>query len=101
MSVDNYINELKNQRDLLADILTEKGVESSRSEKFNTLIPKVRDISGGGKNDEVTGNIEKYVSSISENAQIVNIPQDSQSTDSGTISRVYYGEVENVIFEEE
>ena len=101
MSVDNYINELKNQRDLLADILTEKGVESSRSEKFNTLIPKVRDISGGGKNDEVTGNIEKYVSSICENAQIVNIPQDSQSTDSGTISRVYYGEVENVIFEEE
>ena len=48
MSVDNYINELKNQRDLLADILTEKGVESSRSEKFNTLIPKVNYIGGGG-----------------------------------------------------
>lgn len=46
MAVMDYINELKNQRNLLADILSEKGVEASRSEKFNTLIPKVRDISG-------------------------------------------------------
>lgn len=50
MPVMDYVNELKNQRDKLADILTEKGVESSRSEKFNTLIPKVNDISGSGKN---------------------------------------------------
>ena len=47
MAVMDYINELKNQRDLLANILTEKGVESSRSEKFNTLIPKVNYIGGG------------------------------------------------------
>lgn len=46
MAVMDYINELKNQRNLLADILSEKGVTASRSEKFNTLIPKVRDISG-------------------------------------------------------
>ena len=46
MPVMDYINELKTQRDLLADILTEKGVEASRSEKFNTLIPKVNYIGG-------------------------------------------------------
>lgn len=46
-----YINELKRLRDLLADILTEKGVTASRSEKFNTLIPKVRDVSGGNEFD--------------------------------------------------
>lgn len=100
-TIIDYINELKNQRDILADILSEKGVTASRSEKFNTLIPKVRDVSGGGKNDEVIGTVEKYVSSISENAQIVQIPQDSQHTESGTVSRMYYGVVENVTFEEE
>lgn len=49
MPIMDYINELKNQRDLLADILTEKGVEASRDETFNTLIPKVNDISGGSE----------------------------------------------------
>lgn len=48
MPVMDYVNELKNQRDKLADILTEKGVEASHEEKFNTLIPKVREVSGGG-----------------------------------------------------
>lgn len=52
MAVMDYVNELKNQRDLLADILMEKGVEASRSEKFNTLIPKVRDVSGGNEFDK-------------------------------------------------
>ena len=47
-TIIDYVNELEYQRDLLADILTEKGIEASKSEKFNTLIPKVRDISGGG-----------------------------------------------------
>lgn len=46
MSVEKLITELKNQRDNLADILTEKGVEATHEEKFNTLIPKVRDVSG-------------------------------------------------------
>lgn len=47
MIVNEYIEELKTQRNKLADILTEKGVEASRSEKFNTLIPKVNYIGGG------------------------------------------------------
>ena len=63
MSVDNYINELKNQRDLLADILTEKGVESSRSEKFNTLIPKVESVGGGGA--IITGTTNIYSNNVS------------------------------------
>lgn len=46
MSVEKLITELKNQRDILADILTEKGVDATHDEKFNTLIPKVRDVSG-------------------------------------------------------
>lgn len=41
-----YINELKHQRDLLADILNKVGVEASKEEKFNTLIPKVLSIYG-------------------------------------------------------
>lgn len=41
-----YINELKHQRDLLADILNKVGVEASKDEKFNTLIPKVLSIYG-------------------------------------------------------
>ena len=61
MSADNYINELKNQRDLLADILTEKGVEASRSEKFNMLIPKVRDVSGS---ISITGTADIFLNNI-------------------------------------
>ena len=64
MSVDNYINELKNQRNLLADILTEKGVESSRSEKFNTLIPKVNYIGGGGCGVDTLGIMSGEVNAI-------------------------------------
>lgn len=47
-TIVDYINALKTQRNLLADILTEKGIEASRDEKFNTLIPKVNYIGGGG-----------------------------------------------------
>lgn len=43
-----YINELRVQRNLLVNALKEKGVEASGTEKFNTLIPKIADISGGG-----------------------------------------------------
>ena len=96
MSVDNYINELKNQRDLLADILTEKGVESSRSEKFNTLIPKVRDV-GGNRN--ITGNISDF----SHYSHIVNatIMAKLQPALKGNIESFSLGELENVTFEEE
>lgn len=51
MPIMEYVNELKNQRDLLADILLEKGVQASKEEVFNTLIPKIRDISGGGEGE--------------------------------------------------
>ena len=46
MAVMDYVNELKRQRDILADILAEKGLQATRDETFNTLIPKVRDIGG-------------------------------------------------------
>lgn len=46
MPVMDYVNELKRQRDILADILAEKGLQAARDETFNTLIPKVKDIGG-------------------------------------------------------
>ena len=49
-----YIEELDKWRDRLADILTEKGIPSDECEKFNTLVPKVEQISGGsGSQDKV------------------------------------------------
>ena len=47
-NVSNYLSALQNQRADLADNITEKGVEASESEKLDTLVPKVLDISGGG-----------------------------------------------------
>lgn len=41
-----YINELKRLRDLLADILNEKAITASKTETYNTLIPKVKSIRG-------------------------------------------------------
>ena len=69
-TIIDYVNELEYQRDLLADILSEKGIEASRSEKFNTLIPKVRDVSGGGCERVVVSNeyIEKFCLGEFENA---------------------------------
>lgn len=64
MSVDNYINELKNQRDLLAEILSSKGVTALKSEKFNTLIPKVSDISAGGCGVDKLGIMSGEVNAI-------------------------------------
>lgn len=43
----DYINELTNQKNALANNLVEMGVEASEDEKFNTLIPKVLDIQTG------------------------------------------------------
>ena len=70
MPVMDYVNELKNQRDKLADILTEKGLQATRDETFNTLIPKVRDVSGGGCERVVVSNeyIEKFCLGEFENA---------------------------------
>lgn len=70
MPVMDYVNELKNQRDKLADILAEKGLQATRDETFNTLIPKVRDVSGGGCERVVVSNeyIEKFCLGEFENA---------------------------------
>lgn len=44
MSVGDYLRALDAQRDALADNLNTMGVAASRSEKLNTLVPKVLDI---------------------------------------------------------
>lgn len=46
MPLMDYVNELKQQRDILVDILGKVGVEASTDETFNTLIPKILDIYG-------------------------------------------------------
>lgn len=45
-SIMDYVNELKKQRDMLVDILSEKGVSASKDETFNSLISKINDVSG-------------------------------------------------------
>lgn len=89
-----YINELKHQRDLLAENLNTKGVEAAKTETFNTLVPKVLEISG---NDNVTGNVDRIDLTTVENAQVV----DMNPNINGDASKFYLGKVENVIFEEE
>ena len=69
-TIIEYVNELERQKNILVDILTEKGLQATRDEKFNTLIPKVRDISGGGCERVVVSNeyIEKFCLGEFENA---------------------------------
>lgn len=45
-TIIDYVNELERQKNVLADTLAEKGLQATRDETFNTLIPKVRDIGG-------------------------------------------------------
>ena len=47
-TIKQYIQELKRQRNTLADSLAAQDVIASRTEKLNTLVPKVLDIDGGG-----------------------------------------------------
>ena len=42
-----YLAELVRQRNQFADNLTQQGVPAAHTEKLNTLVPKVLDISGG------------------------------------------------------
>lgn len=94
MSVEKLITELKNQRDILADILSEKGVDASRSEKFNTLIQKVRDV-GGIQN--VTGDINSFNIGCMTGATIMGELQPALKGETESFS---LGELENVTFEE-
>jgi len=43
----DYLNELITQKTALANNLVSKGVQASENETFNTLVPKVLDISSG------------------------------------------------------
>lgn len=69
-TIIDYVNELERQKNVLADILAEKGLQATRDETFNTLIPKVRDISGGGCERVVVSNeyVEKFCLGEFENA---------------------------------
>lgn len=51
MSIDKQLNELIVQKEALVANLNAKGVEANSSEKFNTLVPKVLEIQGGGGTD--------------------------------------------------
>ncbi len=44
MTIENYLDDLKTQQTNLANNLTSKGVPSSASELFNSLVPKVLQI---------------------------------------------------------
>lgn len=46
--VYDYIKEIDDWRDALADNLNTKGVQASQSEKFNSLVAKVLEIPSGG-----------------------------------------------------
>lgn len=76
MPVMDYVNELKNQRDKLADILAEKGLQAARDETFNTLIPKVKDIGGSEYEGTVLNvpflpkNLENFSVGIAEEFEI-------------------------------
>lgn len=47
----DYLNKLIIQKNTLADNLVTKGIEATHDETLETLVPKVLDISGGGKSD--------------------------------------------------
>lgn len=69
-TIIEYVDELERQKNILVDILIEKGLQATRNETFNTLIPKVRDVSGGGCERVVVSNeyIEKFCLGEFENA---------------------------------
>lgn len=48
-TIRNMLTAIDQQRNLLAGILTAKGVEADVGETLNTLVAKVADISGGSQ----------------------------------------------------
>lgn len=79
MAVMDYVNELKNQRDKLADILAEKGLQATRDETFNILIPKVKDIGGSEYEGTILNipflpkNLENFSVGIAEEFEITEV----------------------------
>ena len=50
-----YLNKLVEQKNALADNLATKGVTATHDETLETLVPKVLEISGGGKTEYAEG----------------------------------------------
>ena len=53
MTTEQYLNQLKTDKQNLVNNLVEKGVSATNEETFTTLVPKVLDISGGGSEDNL------------------------------------------------
>lgn len=60
MAISNYLNALLSQKTALVNNLKAKGIDAQNTETFNTLVPKVLDISGGS----VAGGINKKLYSF-------------------------------------
>ena len=79
MAVMDYVNELKRQRNILTDILSEKGLQATRDETFNTLIPKVKDIGGSEYEGTILNvpflpkNLENFSVGIAEEFEITEV----------------------------
>ena len=63
-TISQQLTELVNQKNALADNLVTKGVEASQSETFNTLVPKVLDISSGGNNNKMSQLIDGSITEL-------------------------------------
>lgn len=72
MTVAAHLQELIKQKKALANNLVEKGIQASEDEKFNTLVPKVLDISGGSSNEDVTEEVAQYSSLNDELEAVIN-----------------------------
>ena len=53
MTTEQYLNQLKTDKQSLVNNLIEKGVSATEEETFTTLVPKVLDISSGGSEDNL------------------------------------------------
>lgn len=62
----DYTNTLVQLRDDLADNLTTKGVPAQRTEKFNTLVPKVLEIETGGRGGTPLITEPKFVAPLAD-----------------------------------
>lgn len=72
MTVAAHLQELIKQKKALANNLVEKGVQASEDEKFNTLVPKVLDISGGSSSEDISEELTKYSSLNDELESVIN-----------------------------
>lgn len=109
----DYLNKLVTQKNTLADNLVTKGVTATHDETFETLVPKVLNISGGtsggngiypiGENGRPTGDVivpsgvttlDKYVFSYNSNVTSITFSEGLVST--GTEACCSDGNLESV-----